>query len=113
MKVGCERKKGGGRKTKDPEMEKDLYKWYLENKREDRQITARMVKERAIELTTCPDFIASKGWLDKFKIRYNLDIAKETSSCNIYPKSLKPKTEEPESDSDDRIEKGKVKTESD
>ena len=25
MKVGCERKKGGGRKTKDPEMEKDLY----------------------------------------------------------------------------------------
>jgi len=25
MKVGCERKKGGGRKTKDPEMEKKLY----------------------------------------------------------------------------------------
>jgi hypothetical protein len=33
MKVGCERKKGGGRKTKDPEMEKDLYKWYITNKK--------------------------------------------------------------------------------
>ena len=36
-----------------------------------------MIKEKAIELTTCQDFIASKGWLDKFKIRYRLDIAKE------------------------------------
>lgn len=28
IKVGCERKKGGGRKTKDPQMERALYKWY-------------------------------------------------------------------------------------
>ena len=45
MKVGCERKKGGGRKTKDPEMEKDLYQWYLAKRREEKVITARMVKE--------------------------------------------------------------------
>jgi hypothetical protein len=28
MKVGYLRKKGGGRKTKDPQMEKELYSWY-------------------------------------------------------------------------------------
>ena len=28
MKVGWQRKKGGGRKTKDPEMEKKLFDWY-------------------------------------------------------------------------------------
>lgn len=39
-----------------------------------------MIKERAIKLKTCPDFIASKGWLDKFKIRYRLEIAKESSA---------------------------------
>ena len=32
MKVGHQRKKGGGRKTKDPVMEKKLYKWYLSMK---------------------------------------------------------------------------------
>ena len=40
-------------------------------------ITARMIKNKAIELSKCSDFIASKGWLDKFKVRYNLDIVKE------------------------------------
>jgi len=62
-----------------------------------------MVKEKAIELTTCPDFIASKGWLDKFKIRYNLDIAKETgtSNHNSMQRVTKHKTEEAASDSDD------------
>ena len=32
MKVGHLRKKGGGRKTKDPMMEKELYEWYLKMK---------------------------------------------------------------------------------
>lgn len=43
-------------------------------------VTAKMIKEKAIKLTTCKDFIASKGWLDKFKIRYRLDISKESAS---------------------------------
>ena len=36
-----------------------------------------MVKDKAIQLSKCGDFIASKGWLDKFKVRYGLEIAKE------------------------------------
>ena len=62
-------------------MEKDLYNWYLTKKRDGDPVTARMIKDRAIVLSTCKDFIASKGWLDKFKIRYRLEIAKESSSA--------------------------------
>ena len=79
IKVGCERKKGGGRKTKDPIMEKNLYQWYIDMRAEGLPITAKMIKERAIQLTNCNDFIASKGWLDKFKVRFNLEISKETN----------------------------------
>jgi hypothetical protein len=57
-----------------------------------------MVKERAIELTTCPDFIASKGWLDKFKIRYNLDIAKGEGSCS---RDFKRRTDDGITDSEE------------
>jgi hypothetical protein len=38
-----------------------------------------MVKNKAFELRKYKDFIASKGWLDKFKVRYNLDIVKESN----------------------------------
>ena len=82
MKVGCERKKGGGRKTKDPIMEKNLYNWYRDKKNRGDIITAKMIKEKAIELTNCSDFIASKGWLDKFKVRFNLEISKESCKDN-------------------------------
>mmetsp|Transcript_5301 Transcript_5301/g.5076 ORF Transcript_5301/g.5076 Transcript_5301/m.5076 type:complete len:575 (-) Transcript_5301:123-1847(-) len=78
MMVGCERKKGGGRKTKDPQMEKELYQWYLSKKASGAKVTARMIKNMAITISHCDDFIASKGWLDKFKVRYNLEISKET-----------------------------------
>jgi hypothetical protein len=89
MRVGCDRKKGGGRKTKDPEMEKKLYRWYLEMKYAGQCITARMIKEKAINLTHCRDFIASKGWLDKFKIRYNLDISKEVTKRELMASAQK------------------------
>ncbi|CAI2360206.1 unnamed protein product [Moneuplotes crassus] len=88
MKVGCERKKGGGRKTKDPKMEKELYAWYLNKKHQGIPVTAKMVKDKAIDLKNCDDFIASKGWLDKFKIRFNLEISKETNRDG-YKRSAK------------------------
>ena len=56
-------------------------------------------------LTTCPDFIASKGWLDKFKIRYNLEIAKETcSSVTPMVRPNKGRTEEA-SETEEKSEK--------
>jgi hypothetical protein len=93
MKVGCERKKGGGRKTKDPIMEKNLYAWYIDMKTRGEVVTAKMIKDKAIALTNCNDFIASKGWLDKFKVRFNLEISKESSKDTIkkrsYPENTK------------------------
>ena len=71
-------------------MEKDLYNWYLSKRRSQEPVTARMIKDKAIQLSTCGDFIASKGWLDKFKIRYRLEIAKESTTSSLqqpHPKS--------------------------
>ena len=63
-------------------MEKELYNWYKSMQEQGQSVTARMIKKKAIDLTKCSDFIASKGWLDKFKVRYNLDIVKEGNRSN-------------------------------
>ena len=64
-------------------MEKALYKWYKSETNEGRLVTARKVKDMAIKMSTCQDFIASKGWLDKFKVRYKLDIQKENNPGQV------------------------------
>lgn len=83
--LGHERKKGGGRKLKDPEMEKKLYEWYKEyHDRNQKIVTAKLIKQKALELTKCKDFIASKGWLEKFRKQHNLDIIRETTARKIF-----------------------------
>ncbi|KEJ83005.1 hypothetical protein OXYTRIMIC_466 [Oxytricha trifallax] len=78
LKVGHERKKGGGRKTKDPVMEGKLYKWFIEQKSRGEVVSAKKLKSKAKELSEYPEeFYASKGWLDKFKNRYGLEVTKE------------------------------------
>ena len=55
--LGHERKKGGGRKLKDPEMEKKVYDWYKEHHdRNEKIVTAKLIKTKALELTKCKDF---------------------------------------------------------
>jgi hypothetical protein len=49
--VGSERKKGGGRKTKDPHMEKLLYAWYLEMKKKSMIVTGGTLKLMAIQFS--------------------------------------------------------------
>lgn len=83
--LGHERKKGGGRKLKDPEMEKKLYEWYKEyHDRNQKIVTAKLIKQKALELTKCKDFIASKGWLEKFRKQHNLDIIRETTARKFF-----------------------------
>ncbi len=87
LSVGAERKKGGGRKIKDPEMEKKLYDWYTEfHDKNNYPVTAKLIKKKALEFKTCRDFIASKGWLEKFKKKFRLDITRE---CNLVKKVKK------------------------
>ena len=84
--VGTERKKGkvylekgGGRKLKDPEMERKLLVWYQNHHEINRNIvTAKLMRQKALELTKCKDFIASKGWLNKFKRQYNIKLIRES-----------------------------------
>lgn len=72
--IGPERKKGGGRKVRDPEMEVKLYKWYKSMKDKEYSISPKMIKHKALKLTSNRDFNASKGWLAKFQNKYNLDL---------------------------------------
>ena len=71
---------GGGRKIRDPEMEKKLYEWYIEyHINKNLPVTSRMIKSKALELTKLKDFNASKGWLEKIKKKYNLQISRPSS----------------------------------
>jgi len=83
--LGPDRKKGGGRKIKDPTMEMKLLEWYNEYilKEEAEFITPTLFKAKALELSTSSTFIASKGWMDKFKLKHNLNILKEKKSKPI------------------------------
>ena len=76
--LGHERKKGGGRKEKDPEMEAHLYSWYKEFHVQNKHyVTSKIVKQKALELTKFNDFVASKDWLNKFKKKFSIEIIKE------------------------------------
>ena len=61
-------------------MEKKLIDWYQEcHEAEKISVTAKMIKKKALEFSLCKEFSASKGWLEKFKKKYNLEIVRETS----------------------------------
>lgn len=81
--LGPDRKKGGGRKIKDPKMEVKLLEWYKEYiQKEADYISPTLFKTKALELSNSPTFIASKGWMDKFKLKHNLNIIKEKKLRN-------------------------------
>ena len=80
---------GGGRKLKDPEMERNLLAWYRNyHEISHRSVTAKLMKQKALELTKCKDFIASKGWLEKFRKQYKINLIRETTA-NKLEKELK------------------------
>ena len=72
--VGCLRKKGCGRKTKNPLMEEKLLLWYNEAIKKNINITAKMIRDKAVEISKDKDFLASKGWLEKFKKKNGIQI---------------------------------------
>ena len=72
--VGCLRKKGCGRKTKNPLMEAKLVQWYNEVIRKNINVTAKMIRDKAVEISNDKDFLASKGWLEKFKKKNGIQI---------------------------------------
>ena len=72
--VGCNRKKGCGRKTRNPEMESKLVEWYNETVGLNVNVSAKMIREKAVEISEDKEFLASKGWLEKFKKKFGIKI---------------------------------------
>ena len=73
--VGCNRKKGCGRKTRNPEIENKLVEWYKEEIGGGANVSAKMIRDKAVEISGDKDFLASKGWLEKFKKKFGIRIA--------------------------------------
>jgi hypothetical protein len=64
-------------------MEKKLYSWYIDyHDKNKKPVTAKLIKQKALEFTDRKDFHASKGWLEKYKKKYNLYISKESELKN-------------------------------
>ena len=73
-KEGVERKKGSGRKFKDPTLEEKMLCWYYQN--DPSKITTKIFREKAKELSSDYSFKASTGWLVRIQKKYNLSFAK-------------------------------------
>ena len=96
---GPKRKKGG-RKTHDPEMETKLYSWMLEFREVYEHLPARKkIKEKAMQYSRFPHkFKASKGWYEKFMLRrfpdHSKKVKKQSLKIENSDKTVKNEIEE-------------------
>lgn len=76
LKQGVQRIKGGGRKVLDRNLDTALSKWLIQVSLKDKVnvVTNKgRVKKQARQLSTVSGFKASKGWLDKFLARTQIE----------------------------------------
>ena len=61
-------------------MERRLFEWYYDyHVVKKNPVTSKLIKSKALEFTFLNDFNASKGWLEKIKKKYNLQITRSSS----------------------------------
>ena len=77
ISVGPDRKKGGGRKVKDPDMEMKIVNWIKYEQNNGNIVNSKQIKDKALKYSTNNTFLASKGWLEKLKKKYRLNISKK------------------------------------
>ena len=73
-KLGIKRKRGSGRKYKDPELEKKIIIWY--NFQDKKNVSAKIFRDKALELSSNESFRASSGWLTIMKKKYRIKFKK-------------------------------------
>ena len=73
-KIGIKRKRGSGRKFKDPGLEKKILIWY--NIQDKKNVTAKDFRNKALELSNNISFRASSGWLTSIKKKYHIIFKK-------------------------------------
>lgn len=69
------------KKAEMPEMEMQLYRWFLAQRERNMPISGEMIKQKALNLCASlniSEFKASDGWLQRFKERYGVRFLKIT-----------------------------------
>jgi len=85
-----------GRKTNDPNRDQTLYEWCLAFQKDNgRAPTRKEATQKALELSEDSSFQASKGWLDKFSRKYNIEF----TPLKIIPPKNKKKNDGYDGDS--------------
>ena len=85
---------GGGRKPRLPDVETVLMAWIDELRAGHLRITCSEIQRKATELARNEgdtEFIASRGWLQKFFKRHQLSLRTKTSVSQKLPQDLMPK----------------------
>ena len=72
LKFGYIRKKGGGRKCKNPNLETNLINWINKSINNNFFPNSSDIRKKALEFSNDSNFQASKGWFEKFKKKYNI-----------------------------------------
>lgn len=89
LQKGTIRKKGGGKKILDSQMEQELKRKYDEEVANHGFVSNKKLRELALQCSTKDDFKASRSWLARFK-RDNLIIIRPKRKRN--PQSTLPST---------------------
>ena len=62
----------------DEEFDRQLLTWLVERWEAGDIVSDRMVKDKAMEITSNPDFKVSKAWLSAWKRKYNISLENQT-----------------------------------
>lgn len=83
------RRPGQGRKVHDVNLDAQLLDWVKESWKQGINISSGMIREKARELSTQPNFKASLGWFVKWQKRHSVDLKEQTCS-SPPPDSVSP-----------------------
>lgn len=75
---------GSGRRPLSDDLEELVYQWINKKRSEKQRVTRKEIQQKALELYESTikgeeEFLASKGWVEKFMTRYSISLRKEST----------------------------------